>query len=303
MKENQLYDAIIIGGSYAGLSAAMSLGRALRQVLVIDSGQPCNRFTPHSHNFLTQDGKVPGEIAAVAKEQVSLYNTVTFHEGLAVKGKKNGTGFEVKTRGDMLFRAKKLIFASGLKDILPRLDGLSECWGKSVIHCPYCHGYEYQHAKTAILANGEAAMHYAQLLPNWTKDLTLLTNGKTNLTEEQKASLRKNNIKIIKTEVAKLEHVKGQLQQVHFKDGSLLPAKAIYYRPAFEQHCKIPEEMGCELTEAGLLKVEAMNRTTVPGVYACGDVANMRSVAMAIGSGSATGAFVNFELCTEEFTK
>lgn len=301
MKDEIFYDAIIIGGSYAGLAAAMSLGRALRRVLVIDSGQPCNRFTPHSHNFLTQDGKVPAEIAALGKEQVAQYKTVQFHEGLAVFGKQNATGFEIKTQAGETFKAKKLIFATGLKDLLPEIDGFADCWGKSVIHCPYCHGYEVRNEKTAMLANGEQAMHYAQLLRNWTKDLTLFTNGKANLSEEQKTRLQQNNIELIETEILSLEQVDGQLHTIVFKDHSRLPVKALYHRPDFEQHCKIPQALGCELTEQGLLKTDTFQRTTVPGVYACGDNASMRAVAMAVGTGMATGAFVNNDLCGEEF--
>ncbi|MBK0404638.1 NAD(P)/FAD-dependent oxidoreductase [Adhaeribacter sp. BT258] len=301
MKETLLYDVIITGGSYAGLAAAMSLGRALRRVLVIDSGQPCNRFTPHSHNFLTQDGKVPAEIAALAREQVANYKTVEFHAGLAVSGTKNATGFEVKTQTGETFNARKLIFATGLKDLLPEIDGFAECWGKSVIHCPYCHGYEVRNEKTAMLANGDQAMHYAQLLRNWTKELTLLTNGKADLTEEQKAKLKRNQIELIETEILNLEQTDGQIQRVVFKDHSRLPVKALYHRPEFEQHCKIPQQLGCELTEAGFLKIDPMQRTTVPGVYACGDNATMRAVAMAVGTGMATGAMVNNDLCTEEF--
>ncbi len=301
MKDTNLFDAIIIGGSYAGLATAMSLGRALRQILVIDSGKPCNRFTPHSHNFLTQDGKVPAEIAAIGKEQVTRYKTVQFHEGLAVSGKQNGTGFEIKTQTGETFKAKKLVFASGLKDLLPPIAGFAECWGKTVIHCPYCHGYEVRNQKTAFLVPGDQALHYAQLLRNWTKDLTMLTNGKANLTEEQKAKLKHHRIEVIETEITELEHEEGQIRNVVFKDNSCFPVKALYHRPESEHHCKIPQELGCELAESGLLKIDFMQRATVPGIYACGNNSGMRSVAMAVGSGMATGAFVNHELCAEEF--
>lgn len=301
MKAAPLFDVIIIGGSYAGLSAAQSLGRALRRVLVIDSGKPCNRFPGHSHNFLTQDGRIPAEIAALGKAQVARYDTVTFHDGLAVSGTQNATGFEVKTQAGETFKAKKLIVASGLKDLMPPIKGFAECWGKSVIHCPYCHGYEVKDEKTAMLANGDQAMHYAQLLRNWTKDLTLLTNGPATLTEAQKTRLKLNGIALIETEVEALVHTSGQVKHVVFKDNSTLAVKAIYNRPDFEQHCKIPEQLGCELTEHGLLQVDLMQRTTVPGVYACGDSSSMRAVAMAVGTGMTTGAMVNNDLCTEEF--
>ncbi|MGE4512522.1 MAG: NAD(P)/FAD-dependent oxidoreductase, partial [Chryseobacterium sp.] len=136
------FDVIIIGGSYAGLSAGMALGRSLRNVLIIDSEKPCNRQTPHSHNFITQDGKRPKEISDLAKEQVAKYETVSFFNGTVIKTSKNDNGFEVETSYGEKFTAKKIILATGLKDIMPDIEGFSECWGISVIHCPYCHGYE-----------------------------------------------------------------------------------------------------------------------------------------------------------------
>ncbi|HEX2627711.1 MAG TPA: FAD-dependent oxidoreductase, partial [Chitinophagaceae bacterium] len=139
MKEQ--FDVIIIGGSYSGLAAALALGRALKKVLVIDSGQPCNSPTPHSHNFITQDGKTPKEISTLARKQVEKYNTVKFIEGLAISGTKTVTGFEIQTDSTKIFEAKKLIFATGIKDIMPSIKGHAECWGISIIHCPYCHGY------------------------------------------------------------------------------------------------------------------------------------------------------------------
>ncbi len=141
------FEVIIVGGSYAGLSAAMSLGRALRSVLVIDSGKPCNQQTPYSHNLITQDGRPPRQIATAAKAQVAQYPTITFYEGLAVSGVKTETGFAITTQTGDAFTAKKVIFATGLKDIMPDLAGFAACWGISILHCPYCHGYEVRKQK------------------------------------------------------------------------------------------------------------------------------------------------------------
>src|SRR5690606_28226163 len=143
---------IIIGGSYARLSAAMALGRSLRNVLIIDSGLPCNRQTPHSHNFITQDGEKPNVIAEKAKAQVLNYDTIKFYNGTAVSGSKIENGFVITTQTEEKFTAKKLIFATGIKDIMPDIKEFQACWGISVIHCPYCHGYEFRNQKTAILA-------------------------------------------------------------------------------------------------------------------------------------------------------
>ncbi len=300
-KSNQ-FDVIIIGGSYSGLAAGMALGRALRKVLIIDSGKPCNRQTPYSHNFLTQDGKTPNEIAMLARQQVEVYKKVAFFNGVATNGIKTESGFDIQVASGEIFKAKKLIFATGIRDIMPDIDGYAECWGISVLHCPYCHGYEVRNETTGILGNGDYAVEFSFMISNWTKDLTLYTNGKSTLTEEQTLKLRKHNINIVETQIEKLEHNKGTLQHIIFKDGKKVPIKAIYARSAFVQHCSIPELLGCDLTEEGYLKVDALQKTSVEGVFVCGDNSSrMRTVANAVATGTTAGMMINKEMVLEEF--
>ncbi|MBL0740583.1 NAD(P)/FAD-dependent oxidoreductase [Chryseolinea lacunae] len=302
MKDNSLFDVIIVGGSYSGLAAGMALGRSLKQVLIIDNGKPCNRQTPHSHNFITHDGKTPKEIATLARQQVQAYNTVTFFNGLATSGTKDGKNFSIRTDSGETFHAKKLIFATGIKDIMPDIEGHAECWGITVIHCPYCHGYEVKHERTGILANGEPGFEFAKFISNWTRDLTLFTNGPSTLTADQTAKLETHNIKTVETEIEKLEHTNGHLRNIHFKDGSTFSLKALYSRTSFEQHCNIPQSLGCELNESGFIKIDAFQKTTVDGVYACGDnTTGMRTVANAVAMGAAAGMMVNKEMVLEEF--
>lgn len=302
MKDNKNFDVIIIGGSYSGLSAGMALGRALRQVLIIDSGKPCNRQTPHSHNFITQDGKTPKEIATLAKQQVEKYDTVKFFNGLATKGTKTETGFSIETSSGETFNTKKIIFATGIKDSMPDIDGFSACWGISVIHCPYCHGFEVRHEKTGIIGNGEYGFEFSTLISNWTKDLTLYTNGVSTLTNEQSNKLKKHHINIVEKKIKGLEHTNGHLRNIIFSDGTKAEAKATYARSPFEQHCPIPATLGCELNEDGYLKIDHFHRTTISGVYACGDnVTRIRTVANAVAMGTTTGMMVNRELIEEKF--
>jgi len=304
MMDNKNFDVIIVGGSYAGLSAAMALGRALRNVLIIDSGLPCNRQTPHSHNFITQDGEKPGVIAEKAKKQVLKYDTVKVLADLAVNGTKTDKGFEISTRSGKVFSAKKLVFATGLKDLMPNIKGFSECWGITVIHCPYCHGYEVKDQKTGILANGYGAFHLARLVSNWTKDLTIFTNGKSQLTQEQTDEIKRHNISIVEKEITSLKHKEGVMEEIIFADNSTLQLPIIYSRPPFEQHCKIPELLGCELTEQGLIKVDTSQKTTVDNIFACGDSTNpLRSVPYAVSTGSNTGVFLNNAMTEEDFLK
>lgn len=302
MINNNHFDVIIIGGSYSGLAAGMALGRALRHVLIIDSGQPCNRQTPYSHNFITQDGKAPKEIATLAKQQVEKYDTVVFFSGTAINGAKTENGFKIQTASGETFSAKKLIFATGIKDIMLNIEGYAECWGISVLHCPYCHGYEVRNERTGILANGEYAFEFSNLISNWTKDLILFTNGTSTLTAEQTAKIERHNIKIVEKEIEKLEHNNGHLKNVIFKDGSTSSIKALYARSPFEQHCTIPETLGCELTENGYIKIDAVQKTTIPGIFACGDNAtHMRTVANAVSMGTSAGMMINKEIVVEEF--
>jgi thioredoxin reductase len=302
MKQSTNFDVIIVGGSYAGLAAAMALGRALRKVLVIDGGNPCNKQTPYSHNFLTNDGKTPKETATIANQQVRMYDTVSFIDGLATAGIKTETGFEIQTQAGEIFASKKLVFATGIKDIMPPIPGFAESWGISVLHCPYCHGYEVRHQKTGIIANGDVGFEMSSLISNWTKDLTLYTNGRSTLSEEQKATLEKHQINIAEAELDRFEHTGGYIKNIHFKNGTSSKAKAIYARLPFVQHSSVPQELGCEITQEGYIKIDPAQRTSINGVYACGDnTTRMRTVANAVSMGTTTGLMVNKELIEEAF--
>jgi thioredoxin reductase len=302
MKQEKQYHVIIVGGSYGGLAAGMALGRALRKILIIDSGNPCNKQTPHSHNFLTNDGKSPKEIASLAKQQVCMYSTVEFLNALATTGKKVENGFEVKVQTGEIFTTKKLVFATGIKDVMPDIPGFAECWGISVLHCPYCHGYEVRHQKTGILANGDAAFDLSTLISNWTSDLILYTNGKSALTKQQVEKLLKHKINIVETEIERLEHKNGYIENIIFKDGRKASVKALYARLPFVQHSFIPHELGCEITTEGYIKIDEAQRTTMHGIYACGDnTTRMRTVANAVSMGTTTGLMLNRELIEQEF--
>ncbi len=300
--EKQNFEVIIIGGSYAGLAAAMTLGRSLRKVLVIDAGKPCNRQTPHSHNFLTQDGKTPSEISTLSRQQVQAYKTVSFHSDQVISASKTSTGFEIKTEKGSTFNSLKLIFASGIKDILPDIPGLKECWGISVILCPYCHGYEVRNEKTGILANGDFGFEFGKMITNWTKDLTLFTNGKSTLSEDQLEKLASKNVIVSEKKIDQIIQEDGQMKALKFIDGSQVELKALYAKPDFEQSTPLISELGCELKENGYVEVDQLQKTSVSGIFACGDNTNMfRSIAFAVSSGTMAGASCNKELIDESF--
>lgn len=296
------YEVIIIGGSYSGLSAGMALGRSLRKVLVIDNGKPCNEQTPHSHNFLTQDGKTPREIAILAKKQVEKYDTVNFYHGKAINSKKTENDFEITTENGETFSSKKLIIATGITDEIPDIKGFAECWGISLIHCPYCHGYEYKGKKTGIIANGDKAFHIASLVKNLTDDVTIITREVANFTDEQKEKLERNNIQIIESEILELKHQNGMIENIVFSDGKEMNFEAVYAALPFHQHSEIPKQLGCEFTEFGHIKADFMQKTNILGVFVCGDNSSMmRSVSNAVMTGNVAGAMVNMELVTDCF--
>lgn len=296
------YDIIIVGGSYSGLAAAMALGRALRKVLIIDGGEPCNKHTPYSHNFITQDGSPPHTIAALAKSQVEKYETVQFYIDLVTGVNRTQKGFEVCTQAGRKFTGKKLVFATGIKDIIPGIPGFRECWGISVLHCPYCHGYEVRNQITGILGNGDFGFEFSMLISNWTKFLTLYTNGESTLTVGQIKKLQAYNIAIIEDEIERLEHCNGYLKQIRFKNGSSNQLKALYARPGFIQHCPVLEMIGCVVSDDGYIKVDSAQRTSVHGVFACGDnTTRLRTVANAVAMGTTTGMMVNKELIEQSF--
>jgi thioredoxin reductase len=293
------FDVIIIGGSVAGLSAAMTLARSLRSVLVIDSSVPCNIQTPKSHNFITHDGKLPSDIIAAAKEEVLRYPTVTFVNDKVTNAMSNDDGFSVKTTSEE-YLANRVLLATGLKDIKPDIPGFAECWGISILHCPYCHGYEVHGKETAILANGEAAYHLGVLINHWTPTITTLTNGISELRNEESEKLKERNIAINENEIDSFIHTDGNLESVRFKDGKLFPINVMYASIPFEQHSDLAEQLGCKMTSHGHIDIDDEQRTSIKGVYAAGDnTAQHRAISVAAASGTRAGFTINAEMVLE----
>ncbi|MFW0715772.1 NAD(P)/FAD-dependent oxidoreductase [Pedobacter sp. N23S346] len=296
------FDVIIIGGSYAGLSAALTLGRATRKVLIVDSGEPCNRQTPHSHNFLTHDGDTPAEISEQAKAEVLRYPTVKFIDGYVDTARKTTEGFSINLKTGETFSARKILLSTGLKDTLPDINGFSECWGITVIHCPYCHGYEVKNEKVGLMMNGDHAFEMAKTISLWNSDLTLLTNGKSQLTNEQTEKLTSKSIKIIEAEIVELEHKDGILENVILSTGEKVALKALYARSAVSQHVNFDIQLGFELTELNTIKINEQHETTAKGVYAAGDSTTlMRSLSIINASGTMAGIMINREILAEDF--
>ncbi len=293
-----MFDVIIIGGSYAGLSAALALGRARRSVLVLDSRRPRNRFTPQAHNLLLHDGDAPADLAARARQQVAAYPTVQLLEAQATAAEKRPDGtFAIATEAQGTFLARRLLLATGLRDELPPVPGFAECWGKSVIHCPFCHGYEVADQPTGIWNNGDEVKHQVAMLLNWSRALTVFTNGTATFGPEVRELLKARNIEVVETPVVELLHTSGQLTGLRLADGRTQPLPVLYARLPAHQASLLPQQLGCEVTEQQLVRIDEGHRTTVPGVYAAGDCCSaLPQLALAIAAGNLAGANLSKEL-------
>lgn len=282
-----MHDALVIGGSYAGLSAALQLARARRRIAVVDAGQRRNRFAEASHGFLGQDGRAPGDIVRDAKAQLLAYPNVRWLEGTAVSACRQDDGFVVEMPGETL-RACRLVLATGVVDELPPLDGLAQRWGRTVFHCPYCHGYELGEGAIGVLASSPLSMHHALMLPDW-GPTTFLLNGAFEPDEEQARALAARGVAVEAMPVARIT---GEMT-VELADGRRLPLAGLFTATRTRMASPLAEQLGCEFEQgpAGPYLRRTMMETTVPGVFACGDAAMpFANVAMAVGDGAMTGA-------------
>ncbi len=284
-----MFDTIVIGGSYAGLSAALQLARARRKVAIVDAGQRRNRFASHSHGFLTQDGADPAAIAAAARAQILAYPTVTWFQGEATAATGAIDNFHVTVNDEESIAGRRLILAPGIRDELPPVEGLAERWGKSVFHCPYCHGYEVD-GPIGVLSVSPLSIHHAQMLPDW-GPTTYFLNGNPPPTDEELADLARRGTRI---EPAPIRRLVGPNADVELADGRIVPVAGLFTATRTSPSTPLAEQLGCDIATmptGTYIANDEMKQTTVPGIFACGDAARpFGSVALAVGDGAMTGA-------------
>lgn len=284
-----VYDVIIVGGSYSGVSAGLQLARARRRVLVIDAGQRRNRFATHSHGFLGQDGRDPSMIASEARDQLLAYPTVKWVSQTVIQASTSSSGFMVNVESGEQFTARRLVLATGVVDKLPDVPGVLERWGQRVFHCPYCHGYELDGGHIGVLAASPLAIHHALMLPDW-GPTTLLLNGVFEPDADQLTSLAARGVTVIDEPVLS---VSGEQADVTLASGQVIKFAGLFTQPKTYMSSPLAVQLGCEF-EAGptgeFIKVDAMRETSVKGVFACGDAAIAAgNVAIAVGEGARTG--------------
>lgn len=285
------FDAVIIGGSYAGMAAGLQLARARRKILLIDAGQPRNRFASHSHGFLTQDGAPLAEIAAEARSQLMEYPTVEWCTGRVEAVTGEADNFLVALADGSTYQARRIILAAGVTDELPGLPGLAELWGKRVFHCPYCHGYELGKEGIGVLATSELAMHHGLMLPDWGAT-TLFLNDAFEPSAEQLSQLKARGTYVEYGAAARLvERAEAGVELV-LQDGRVFPLVGLFVAPRI-QLTPLIAQVECELEESpmgSIVKTDAMQATSIPGVFACGDVARAGgSVTFAVADGAMAG--------------
>lgn len=288
-----LHDAIIIGGGFAGLSAAMQLARARRQVLVLDAGQPRNRFATAAHGVLGHDGKPPFELLREARAQLLAYPTARVFQGRATRAERKDDGFVVEADdGARWFTGRRLLLACGVTDILPALPGLAERWGRSVVHCPYCHGYEIGGGSIGILGSGPMSVHQAVMLADW-GDVTLFTQGVVEINEEERAQLVRRRVAVETVPIEALEGEAPALSHARLADGRRIALKALLLAPRVRSTSPIAEALGCAFDESPFgpyLRTDDFKLTSVPGVYAAGDHARaMHNITLASADGVLAG--------------
>lgn len=291
-----LNDVIIIGGSYAGISAGLQLARARRRILVIDAGVRRNRTATASHGFLGQDGKDPAAIAAQGRKELQAYPTVRWIDGSALSVKPATHGFMVQDSAGDCHESKRILLATGIKDELPAIPGLPERWGRSVFHCPYCHGYELNQGAIGVIATSALSMHHALMLPDW-GPTTFFINGTFELNEEQQRSLSARGVVV---ELSRIVAVEGVTPTVRLADGRTLTFAGLFTASKISAASPLVTTLGCAMEEspAGpFIKTDMRKETTVPGVFACGDAARpFGNVALAVGDGSMAGSGIHQSL-------
>ena len=297
------YDAVIAGGSFAGLSAAMQLVRARRRVLILDTGLPRNRFAHASHGFLGQDGRTPAEILETGRAQVLAYPTAELREDAAIRAMGRNSAFEVELGSGGVAQARRLVLATGIVDELQDLPGLRERWGRSVLHCPYCHGYEVSDQRLGVLATGESNMHQALLLPDWSGDVTLFTNGTFEPDAAQRAALAARGARVEARRVVELLGEGTDLEGIRVAgDGgdAVIALDALFTASRTRMASPLAEQLGCAFDDGPfgpVVHTDVSKETTVRGVYAAGDMARApHTVTWAAADGVTAGIAVHRSL-------
>ncbi|GAA5230173.1 NAD(P)/FAD-dependent oxidoreductase [Arthrobacter cryoconiti] len=299
------YEVLIIGAGAAGLSAATTLSRALRSVAVIDSGKPRNAPALGIHGYLSRDGISPVEFLSIGRKEVRAYGG-TIIDAEAVSVRRTLEGFEVSVTDGRKFFGRRLLVTTGLIDQLPAIDGLAAQWGKGVVHCPYCHGWEIRGQRIGVLGTGPMSIHQALLFRQWSPEITLFLNDTVVPSEEEWEKLAARTIAVVEGAVASVDTNDGVLSGVTLRQGRSFGIQALAVGSQMEASSSLLESLGLNshthASGAGkYIEADATGSTAVPGVYTAGNVSNlMAQVITAAAEGVMAAARINSDLIEEE---
>ncbi|MFI7529791.1 NAD(P)/FAD-dependent oxidoreductase [Nocardia salmonicida] len=296
-----LHDVVVIGGGTAGLGAALVLARSRRQVLIIDSGEPRNMAAETTHGFLTRDGTTPAELLAAGTTEVLGYGAQLLGGRVVDIAEADG-GFAVETEAGQVITARSVVVASGLRDELPAIPGVREQWGKGVLHCPYCHGYEVRDQPPAVLggANRAFSVHQASLVRQWSDDVTFFPR-EIDLSGDERRRLAARGIRVVEGDIARVVVRDGHLHGVEIASGQVITRTAVFVGPCFSPRDELLTQLGCTVGEDGWVAVDATGRTSVPGVWAAGNVVDSPAQLIhAAAAGSRAAVAVNHYLLEQD---
>lgn len=287
-------DVIIVGGSFAGLAGALQLGRARRKITVLDTGLPRNRFAGHSHGLLGHDHKPPLDILASARRQLARYPTIKLVNARAEAISGAIDDFSVATDDGQTFRGRRILLSYGVADQMPAIPGFAESWGKSIVPCPYCDGFEVAGQHWGLVWSGPQSLHAVSLFHDWTDRLTLFADGH-DIGADARADLARRNVPVIDGKIVEIAHDKGQITTVNLDSGANVAVDVLFAHPRNRPSSPLHEALGLETSETPVgyvLKVDDRRETSTRGIYAAGDLANpMASVTVATHSGAMAAIF------------
>ncbi|MFN6945219.1 MAG: NAD(P)/FAD-dependent oxidoreductase [Cytophagaceae bacterium] len=300
MLQKKPFDVIVIGGGPAGMSAALILARCVRSVLIFDSGRPRNFKAKSMNGFISRDGSNPMEFLRTTREQLQKYPVVFKNNKVEKINKLDDNSFEIIDSEYNRYYSKKVLLATGLIDEIPDIGNIHKFYGSSVHHCPYCDGWELRLKPLAVVGKGKSGVGLALSLTNWSDDIVLLTNGKE-ISKEEKEKLVLKNIEILDKKVDRLEGDSGQIEKIYFNDGSFIERCALFFTTEQFQRSNLAEQLGCQFTKKGGVKVNRFQQTSIKGVYVAGDASkDVQLVIMAAAEGAKAAVVINRDLQKEE---
>lgn len=292
------FDIVIVGGGPAGLSAALNLGRGRKRVLLCDGGPRRNAAAEQIHGFVTQDGTTPADFRRIGRQQLEPYANVEARDVGVEEIRGERGAFEVRLPTGTV-EARRILLCTGMIDELPDIDGFRELWGGSIFQCPYCHGWEVQDRKFGFLAPGADLLDFALLLRGWAREVVVLTDGRYAVPPEMRMRLAAAGVDVEERRITRLAGSEGRLEQVEFAGGGSLHLDVLFARPP-QRQVAVVQSLGLDLDAGGYVRVDENRETSIPGIYAAGDlVTPVQSAVLGAASGMMAAARLNHELTAE----